>query len=641
MVSVTGALGLWVIALAFVACGSAGVPSHSQPGAGGEAVIAAGAPGAGEIGAGFAGESSPIKGGEAAGGVAGAAAVEGGAGAQGGEGGEAITARLLVIATDPAEASLDAEPHGAVMVQFSDLVNPSTVTGDTVLLRDVLLDELVPVALGVEGPIVSIEPRKRLGLVAEYEVVLDASIAGMAGLTLGQDFAFSFLVRDGEWHETSVSTDKMSPLGPTLGLDEDGTAFVSWVTRTETAYCPATVRRFSLDGGADAAFPLTETTTQSECRSPRASAAGSGIAATAWEEDTGVYVTQYRDGNWLTAPPLIEDYATDHISLATLPSGVVHLVAGSVNRVAARQTNETGEWSASAQTLSPDRPRSAAALAFDPEGNGFAVWRSSDTDLREMLLVSRFSKQSGAWSQVIKVPGSVAPQPPADSDDSTYFRGAPSVAINDGGQAVVLWVRGSELGTELYASHFADGDWDSPVKVSQELGGLVYGEAPALIAVGSDFLAAWTQAVKSGSATVNDTFSSRFGAAKGAWFEPERRSDGQTSGLRRMPRMGVDRHHNVLLIWPRTLSDASFELVQARYVHATATWHGPQPIGAATVTDELFDLAAPDNTYTLPGYGVGLPFAITSNGIAALAWANRPQGPTSEPQQDAKLGVFR
>jgi hypothetical protein len=512
-------------------------------------------------------------------------------------------------------------------VEFSHAVDEATINAETVSIIDVALDRAIPSTLSLSGATLTITPQQRLGLITEYRVILADSISAVEGWSMEDEYSWIFRVREGVWHETDLSAGKITAISPNVGLDAMGTVFISWIVRSQSGYCPTTARRLPLLGTPDPAVPLTALTT--DCRTPRTSAVGNGLAAVAWEEDTGTRVAQFRDGTWQNAELLTEPYSTGFTDVAILPSGAVHLVSRSPSGMVARHAAANGEWSTETKLLTADRPRSTPALAFDGAGNGLAVWRSRDVNSYEMIMTSSYSA-AGGWSDATKLTGSVAPE-----KTETHYRGAPDLAINELGEAVSIWVRGSDLGAELYANHFVDGQWQEPVALSSERGGFTFQEAPALAAVGEDFVAAWNQAV----AGVNNTYTARFDAETRQWSPPELRSAG-INGLNRMPRLGADEHRNLLLMWPRpTAAPHTFEYVQARYVHATATWQQPVVAIPTQIVDKLIDLPAPN--YAVPNYEVSLPFAMNVSGIAAVAWASRPIAELYEYAENPKLAVFR
>jgi hypothetical protein len=294
----------------------------------------------------------------------------------GGEGGVPSAPTLTIIATTPQDAAVSVDPDGNITVQFSALLDAESVTGTTVELRDVFLDQAVPAELAVAGDTITINPSARLALVAGYELTVDATVSDVDGARLEEEQSFSFTVRDGTWHEQALATGQIVSLTQNLGLDEAGTTFVSWVQRTVSGYCPTTANRIPLVGNADAATPLTTTTYESDCRSPRTGAAGVGTGAAAWEEDTGTWVSQHRGQGWVkSATQLTDPYSTDAVNLAVAPDGSVHLMARYLSSMVARHTNATGEWAALTDVVRAERPRSGPSFAFDAQSNGFAAWR--------------------------------------------------------------------------------------------------------------------------------------------------------------------------------------------------------------------------------------------------------------------------
>jgi hypothetical protein len=629
-------------ALVASACGDAN-NDGTNPGGAGDDAAGAGMDAAGSSGKGSGGTTTSPGGGRtmasaATGGMPDAvtpgAAGHGGdpnepVAGNGGEGGALGASALTIVATTPQDAAVSVEPDGNVTVQFSAPLDAESVTGTSVELRDVLLDEVVSAELSVAGDTITINPSGRLALIASYELTIDESVSDLDGVTLADDHSLSFTVRDGTWHEQPLATGTITYLSSNLGLDDAGTTFISWVQRTVSGYCPTTAKRIPLLGNADAAAILTTTTFESDCRSPRTAAAGAGFGATTWDEDAGIYVSQHRGQGWVNAPTVISDASPfDHTNIAVLPDGTVHLVARKFNSMIARHTDATGQWGAVTDVLTSDRPRSNPALAFDAQGNGFAAWRSRDANLYEMILVTSFSKQAGVWAPATTLPGSLAPDA-----TTTNFRGTPSIAVNAAGDAMLVWVRGSAEGTELYGSRYTNSAWQTPLPISTVKGGLVLQEAPGLVAVGNDFVVAWNQTVSA----VNNTYTARF--SQGAWSAPDLRSGGAINGLTRMPRLGVDAHQNLLLVWPRaTQTEHVYDYVQARFVRATNTWYGPTTV--TQVTDKDIDLSAPTDTFTTPGYYVGLPFAVNGSGIAALAWASRPIAVSNVLSENPMLTVF-
>jgi hypothetical protein len=604
-VAVGGVVSLLTV-LAMSSC--SGDAAHGEPGGGQAGEAAAG------VGQTVEGGMGPVaKGGSAAMPEGGHdTVVEGGAAGSGGEGGAEPPA-FRVIATDPLDAAVDAQPDGSIVITFSQELNAASVSSESIELRDVFLDAAVPAELSVAGEKVTIAPAARLGLVADYEVTVDQAVTDMTGVGLAEDFNFAFTVRDGTWKETQLATGEITYMSQSLGLDDAGTAFITWIVRNQNAYCPTTARRVPLLGGPDEPEVLTPTTIEADCRYPRTSATGIGLAAASWEEDTGSYVAQYRGGEWVGSTPLTTPTALGHVNVGVAPYGVVHLLVLTGGVMVARHTTPAGEWipTSDALTAAGHEPRGSASLAFEADGDGIAAWRSKDVDKYEMILVARYSQAQNAWSPAVRLPGSLAPEVTA-----VHYRGSPAIAINAAGEIVVVWVRGSEVGAKLYANTYANDAWQNPVPVSIEAGGLTYQEPPGLVVVGSDFVAAWNQAVGG----VNNTYTARL--SQGVWSAPQLRSSGVTSGLSRMPRLGVDEHQNLLLVWPRATAAAGvYDYVQARYLRSTGSWYGPTE-GFTTITDKYIDESASE--LSIPNYTVGLPFATAPNGVAAAGYASRP-----------------
>jgi hypothetical protein len=272
------------------------------------------------------------------------------------------------------------------------------------------------------------------------------------------------------------------------------------------------------------------------------------------------------------------------------------------------RTDETGKWAAAPDVLSTSTATMVEPeVLFDAAGNGLAVWRARSGANLEQISYSRFSAQSGKWATAALLPGSQG-----IATGVAYERGAPALALDGEGNAVVLWVsRDGTAGTEdLMASRLdTGGTWESLGEVAPSLLARPTYDAPGLVFDGTAFVAAFT--ASDGQAL--NTYTARFDLKRGKWTAPERRqAAGDAASAARMPRLVTDPRGNLLLVWV-TGTGPSFNLVYQRY--ADGAWSDTTPVPGGTVLNENFAAS-----------NYAMPLSISDNGMAALAWGNYDPG---------------
>ena len=509
-----------------------------------------------------------------------------------------------VVSITPEDDASDVDVDQAIEIEFSESLDPDTVSAETV---SVTVGD-VPVAgeLDLSGTTVTFTPERRLDLLATVTVTVTTGVTDLGGAALEDEFTARFQVRDGEWdHQILISNevgaiDSLFVQPPVF--DASGRGLVVWCQDPSENYDDPSVvygRFYEPGKGFGDSFPIS--TGGSGCAHPSAAMNEAGDAIVAWyqaESDyDAVYARRYVDGAWEEAPQRIDD-GTYHqlpyyhqVVTAISGNGEMHAVWTRTNNttvsIGANHVSGLDPWDTSdPYLLGSWSSASAPTIAFGADGNGFATWLSRlGTDPVE-LWVARYVATSGEWKNWTTIPVS----------DLDVYSAVPQVAADpEGGSIVAVQTNGADGGVR--ASRFTkSAGWGDAVPVDTGTGSPGF-NSPRIMTVGDDFVLAYVQDVDG----VQNVFVTRY--SDGTWqAEPELVSDGVTSaGYFSDLGLGVDRHGNGILAWAQENT-----IRYARLNGATGVWEEGPEVDAPDVT----------SIYELGRVRAG----VASNGVGAAVY---------------------
>lgn len=342
---------------------------------------------------------------------------------------------------------------------------------------------------------------------------------------------------------------------------------------------------------------------------PRVGVDGQGNVLVVWvREAGGVYYLQGLRGSttaagWST-PIDIATIGTGGIGpdLAVTPGGnavVVWTAVTSTSPVAisvhaARFVTATGAWTSATQISSLGDNAYLARVAVAPGGDAVAVWSKEDSSTTELVQAARFDAASATW------------QTPATVSASASYAEEAVVAMDASGDAVVAWLRTSNVEVARYEASAAT--W-SPASI-RSTGVAVNGPGLASDADGN-VTVLWHL----GTGVVETT---RYDAVVAAWSATQPIPGATGSGT---PAVAADPSGNVVAFWPSpTLLGSSAQGV--RYVRATNQW---------TPVSTLPTSGPPDSVH-LAADGVGNVAAVwhrdsSTPAVYATRWSGAPAAP--------------
>jgi hypothetical protein len=533
----------------------------------------------------------------------GGSSAAGGSDAQAGEGGDGPVPVLpeppVVVSVSPENGESQAEPTGSIRIEFSEGLDPSTVTSDSILIYD----GETPIAgeLEYSGVTAEFTPAQRLHLLAEYSIVVTTEITDAGGTAMTEDFSSAFTVRDGAWREELLVQNADGALHRTLVapvIDGNGNALIVWgqdnAGETVTSVFG---RTYSPEEGFGEPFEIDQTDVTCDHISVATNAAGESIVA--WTESRGggeeVWVRRLSGGELAASAERVDAVAVavGGTVSAVSATGEAHVLwwfndtAGATKQnILANHAAPDEAWLSTptniyqyADTLSPP------AVAFDEDGNGFVFFAldyNSDA-LEAQLYARRYLQTSGEWGNGVTIDGS----------DGVRLYEPPSAVSDAEGGARAVFSAGQDVKVVGFSKASGFGTAETIDQLDSNPASL-----PQISSNGSRFLASWYQ---SASLTTNAYSSLSDG---GDFSAPELRSSGDFQvGYYGTAVSGLDAHGNALLLFEQGNAVGTVDIVFGRLAASSGEW------ADGALVNSL------EGEYQDPRV------AVAPNGVAIAAWS--------------------
>jgi hypothetical protein len=384
-----------------------------------------------------------------------------------------------------------------------------------------------------------------------------------------------------------------------------------------------------------------------------------GNAILSWEQSDGakvrLYKSIYRNSIWTSPASLasainpLEDVTGSTSAISSKGDMVITWTQTNVTSEIYKSEYRGGSWrhpSSAADFISVGgQSAQNPKLAIDNSGNTIIVWQQSD-GTNSQIYKSEY--RNGLWSHPIGLADNISP----DGQNATD----PQVAMNNYGNAMIVWSQSDGANTQIFRSEYRNGSWTHPADLTDNIspdgedasdvildmndnsnvlivwkqsdgtheqifkaesrGGIwTYPTSlsdnispdgsdvqTAAVAINdnSQFLIAWSQS----DLTKDRIFKSEY--RSGGWTHPASLSDGISPGGQdaKEPVVGMDRNGNCLIVWYGS-DGAKDQVFKSQY-------HG----GVWTHPSSLTDNISPD------GESVhSLQMAMSANGSAIVTWS--------------------
>jgi len=240
-----------------------------------------------------------------------------------------------------------------------------------------------------------------------------------------QNQIFKAEYRNGQWSFPADLTDNISPdgtstLAPQVAMDDNGNAIIVWYQ-----YDGSNEQIFKAEyHNGQWTFPADLTDNISPdgtgASDPQVAMDDNGNAIIVWHQSDGnnyqIFKAEYRNGQW-TFPADLTDYISPDGSFASLPQ-----------------------------------------VAMDDNGNAIIVWHQSDGNNWQIF---KAEYRNGQWTFPADLADNI-------SLDETYV-GAPLMAMDDNGNAIIVWYQYDGSNDQIFKSEYRNGQWTNPADLTDNI----------------------------------------------------------------------------------------------------------------------------------------------------------------------------
>src|SRR6266705_708847 len=432
------------------------------------------------------------------------------------------------------------------------------------------------------------------------QVGFDANGNGFSLWQTGNDVLVRrYNAASGTWGTTlTLDANANTITVPKLYVDASGNAIATWVQSDGTANSIWNSRYSAASNTWSAA--VTVDTLATIAVDPVATVNAAGQAAIAWRQPAAgtttpnsLMVARFTT-SW-QAPVLVEARTNDITAAPSIAMDSLNNVqvvwtqsdGTAVSTYTNRFSASSGTWGTATLLETGTGATSNAQVAFDQNGNGFALWQTSTS-----VLSRRYDRATNTFAAAVTL------------DFSTAAITTPKLYVDASGNAIATWVQSNGSVNSIWASVYsaATNTWSAAVNFFLAPSTVAADPAAAINANG-DAIVAWRQ--PSSGTTPNDLFVSNF--SSGNWSQPqviETRADNITAA----PSVAIDAAGDAQVVWQQSDGTAA-SIYTNRYTPSQDYYYGVQGgetwaslatalYGTANVADELQAAFPPGETLT-------------------------------------------
>jgi uncharacterized protein CbrC (UPF0167 family) len=200
---------------------------------------------------------------------------------------------------------------------------------------------------------------------------------------------------------------------------------------------------------------------------PQVAMDDNGNALIVWMQSDGstqqIYKSEYRDGVW-TDPEDLDDHISPGGQHAYNPQVamddngnalIVWMQHNGTRQQIYKSEYRDGEWTHPTDLFNSISPDAGSAnspqVAMDDNGNALIVWPQSDGSNYQVF---KSEYRDGAWIHPATLSGYINP-----NGEDVYD---PQVAMDNSGNAVIVWQQSDGSTQQIYKSEYRDGAWTHP-----------------------------------------------------------------------------------------------------------------------------------------------------------------------------------
>lgn len=184
-----------------------------------------------------------------------------------------------------------------------------------------------------------------------------------------------------------------------------------------------------------------------------------------------------------------------------------------------------------ADNISPDdQDARNPHVAMDNNGNAIIVWSQSDGTNYQIF---KSERRNGVWHNPVSLTDNISPDG-QDAGMESMFGGDAQVAMDNNGNAIIVWYQGNGPDNHVFKSEYRNGTWTHPANLTDNIG--INDASMPQVAMDDN-----------GNAIIvfvasNGLFKSEY--RNGAWHDPDNIS---TNAL--FPQVAMDNNGNAIIVW--------------------------------------------------------------------------------------------
>ncbi len=378
--------------------------------------------------------------------------------------------------------------------------------------------------------------------------------------------------RSGTWTHPSSLSDNISPDGqdasiPQVAMDDNGNAIIVWSQSDGSNY--QIFKSEYRSGTWTHPSSLTDNISPDgqDASTPQVAMDDNGNAVIVWYQSDGsnyqIFKSEYRSGSW-THPASLSDNISPDGQNASLPQVAMDDNGNAIivwsqydgsNYQIFKSEYRSGTWTHPASlsdNISPDgQNASLPQVAMDDNGNAIIVWYQSDGSNSQIF---KSEYRSGAWTHPASLSDNISP----DGQDAY----AQQVAMDDNGNAIIVWRQSDGSNSQIFKSEYRSGTWTHPASLSDNIS--PDGQYASLPRVAMDdngnAVVVWYQSDGSNS----QIFKSEYRA--GSWAHPASLTDnispdGQNASV---PQVAMDDNGNAVIVWSQS-DGSNLQIFKSEY----------------------------------------------------------------------------
>ena len=495
---------------------------------------------------------------------------------------------MKVASTNPVNGGTGVASNALITATFNIDAKPETVNAGTFLVKDSLGNPVLG-TVSYRKKVATFTPQSGLAPSTDFIVTLKADVTNIFDQPMASDYLFAFTTRN--WGTAgAIETGNIGQaLYPQVAIDPGGNAIAVWQQSDGTRYNILANRYTPASGWGEA--ELIETDNSGWAEHPQVAVDPNGNATAVWSQSDGtlynIWANRYTPvSGWGTAG-LIEtensgDASEPQVAIDANGNAIAlwHQWDGIRYNIWANRYTPAGGWD-TARLIETDDAGHAKnpQVAMDPDGNAIAVWYQSDGTLNNIWF-NRYTP-AGGWGTAGLIETSNA--------GSAWD---PQVAVDHNGNAVVVWYQSAGTRYNIWANRYSPASgWETARLIeTKNTGDAMYPQ----IAIDEDgnAVVVWMQS----DGTRNNIWANRYTPTDGWAVAGLIETD--NTGEAYEPQVAVDPGGKATAVWAQ-YDGTLYSIRASRYIPGVG-WGMPQLIE----TENAGDAAWPQVAMAPDGYAM-------------------------------------